>query len=131
MNKIQEQLWHTIKEMNRKWTVENKPDELKNYFHESMVAIVPTNIKIIEWGVNCVEGWKNFAENAKIHSWKEIEPKVQVYWENKFAIVTYYFEIIFEMSGQKINMKGRDMFSLINENWKWLIVADQFSQNPY
>lgn len=130
MDKIQEQIWKMIQEMNRKWTTENNADELKNYFHKDMVAITPTDQKRIEGGENCAAGWKGFSENAKIHSFKESEPKVQVYSEGKFAIVTYYFDMSFDMGGQTINMKGRDMFSLVNENGKWLVVADQFSQFP-
>jgi predicted PolB exonuclease-like 3'-5' exonuclease len=130
MDKTQKQIWEMIQEMNRKWTVENKADELKNYFHKDMVAITPTDQKRIEGGENCVAGWKNFAENTKIRFFKETEPKVQVYGEGKFAIVTYYFDMSFDMGEQTTNMKGRDMFSLINENGKWLVVADQFSQTP-
>jgi len=130
MNKTQEQIWETIQEMNRKWTAENNTDELKNYFHKDMVAITPTDLKRIEGKENCVAAWKNFTENAKIRSWKETEPKVQIYGENKFAIVAYYFDMSFDMGGRTINMKGRDMFALVNENGKWLVVADQFSQFP-
>ncbi len=130
MDKTQEQIWKMIQQINRKWTVENNADELKYYFHKDMVAITPTDLKRIEGGENCVAGWKNFSENAKIHFWNEAEPKVQVYGEGKFAIVTYYFDMSFDMGGRTIDMKGRDMFSLINENGKWLVVADQFSQVP-
>lgn len=130
MNKTQEQIWQVIQEMNRKWTVENKPDELMNYFHESMVAITATDMKRIEGREKCVAGWKNFSKNAKIHFWKELEPKIQVYGDGKFAVVTYYFDMSFDMGGRTINMKGRDMFALVNENGKWLVVADQFSQFP-
>jgi hypothetical protein len=130
MNKTQEQIWAVIQEMNRKWTVENNADELKNYFHKDMVAITATDSKRIEGGENCVASWKSFADNAKIHSWKESEPKVQVYGDDKFAIVTYYFNMSFDMGGQTISMKGRDMFVLIKKNDKWLVVADQFSQFP-
>jgi len=130
MDKIQEQIWKVIQEMNRKWTVENNADELNRYFHKDMVAITPTDQKIIEGGANCVAGWKNFSENTKIHFWKESEPKIQVYGNGKFSIVTYYFDMSFTMDGQTIQMKGRDMFSLAKENNKWWIVADQFSQFP-
>lgn len=130
MNKTQERIWQVIQEMNRKWTVEDKADELKNYFHENMVAITPTDSKAIEGRDNCVAGWKNFSQNAKIHFWKELDPSIQVYGEGRFAIVTYYFDMSFDMRGQTINMKGRDMFALVNENGKWLIVADQYSPSP-
>lgn len=130
MDKAQEQIWKFIQEMNRKWTVENNADELKNYFHKDMVAISPTDQKRIEGRENCVASWKNFSENAKIHFLKESEPKIQVYGGGKFAIVTYYFDMSFDMGGKTIKMKGRDMFSLVNENGKWLVVADQFSSSP-
>lgn len=130
MDKTQEQIWKVIQEMNRKWTVENNADELKNYFHKDMVAITPTNQERIEGREKCVAGWKNFIKNAKIHLWKESEPKIQVYGKDEFAIVTYYFDMSFDMGGRTVNMKGRDMFSLVNENGKWLIVADQFSPSP-
>ncbi|MCD4751916.1 MAG: nuclear transport factor 2 family protein, partial [Anaerolineaceae bacterium] len=129
-NKTQGQIWEMIQEMNRKWTVENNTDALKNYFHKDMVAITPADFRRIEGGENCVAGWKNFTNNTKIHFWKETEPKVQVYGEGKFAVVTYYFDMSFDMGEQTINMKGRDMFSLVNENEKWLVVADQYSQFP-
>ncbi len=129
MDKTQEQIWQMIQAMNRTWTVENNADELKNYFHKDMVAITPTDHKRIEGGENCLTGWKKFSENAKIHYWKEIDPKIQVYGDEKFAVVTYYFEMSFDMNGQTIDMKGRDMFSLVNENGKWLVVADQFSES--
>jgi len=130
MNKLQKKIWEMIQEMNRKWTVENNADELKNYFHKNMVAITPTEMKRVEGGENCVAGWKNFTKKANIHFWEESEPKVQVHGEGKFAVVTYYFDMSFDMMGKTIKMKGRDMFSLVNENGKWLVVADQFSQFP-
>jgi hypothetical protein len=62
--------------------------------------------------------------------WKEIDPKVQVYGNGKFAVVTYYFDMSFDMVGQTIKMGGRDMFALVNEDGKWWVVADQFSPYP-
>ncbi len=130
MDNVQKQVWEMIQEMNRKWTVEKKADELKNYFHKDMVAITATDQKRLEGRDVCVTSWKAFSDNAVIHFWKELEPKIQVYGNDTFAIVTYYFDMSFDMGGQTMNMKGRDMFSLVNEDGKWLVVADQFSQFP-
>lgn len=129
MNKKEKDVWDTILEMNRKWTVENKAEDLKNYFHKNMVAITPVDLNRVEGQENCVKGWVNFAKNSKITSWKERDPKVQIYNES-FAIVTYYFDMSFDVGSQTINMKGRDMFALVKEKGKWLVVADQFSQFP-
>ena len=41
--KIKEDVWQTILRMNKLWTVDNKAEELVNYFHKNMVAITPTD----------------------------------------------------------------------------------------
>lgn len=129
-SKIKEKVWQTIQALNRAWTIDNNASELKNYFHKDMIAITPTDKKRLEGGKSCVAGWKNFSENAKIHYWKEIEPKVQLYGHGKFAVATYYFDMSSKMGGQTIKMGGRDMFTLVNEDGKWWVVADQFSSYP-
>ena len=62
---------------------------------------------------------------AKISQWVENDPQIQLYGNT--AIVTYYFNMEFEMGGQKIQMGGRDMFVFVKENGKWWAVAEQFS----
>lgn len=128
--KTKAEVWKTIQDMNLLWTVENKADDLVKYFHKDMVAITPANKMRVEGQAACVAGWKGFAESARIFSWKEIDPKIELFGDGNFAVVTYYFDMSFEMGGQKIKMGGRDMFSLIKENGKWLIVSDQFSAYP-
>ncbi len=70
-NKIKQEIWEMIQAMNRAWTVDGKPEELKNYFHKNMVAITPTNQKRLEGAEACVASWKAFADSAKINYWKE------------------------------------------------------------
>ena len=129
-SKIKEEVWRTIQSLNKTWTVDGKPDELKNFFHKNMVAITCTDRERIEGGDACVAGWKVFSEAAKIHYLKEIAPKVQLYGNDKFAVVTYYWEMSYEMNGKTVKAEGRDMFALVNENGKWWAVADQFSPYP-
>lgn len=45
-------------------------------------------------------------------------------------MVTYYWEISVENNGGNFISKGRDMFVFVNEDDKWLAVADQFSSEP-
>lgn len=127
---VKEEVWKTIQAMNRLWTVENNPDGLMNYFHENMVAITPTNRLRVEGRAACVAGWKGFTQMAKINDWKEIDPKIDLFGDNMFAVVTYYFDMSFEIGGQTVKMGGRDMFSLIKENGKWWVIADQYSAYP-
>ena len=130
MDEIQKIVWERVQAMNRMWTVENNPDELMNYFHKDMVAITPNDHQRREGASACVAGWKSFCKAARIHSFREIDPKIQLYGNCKFAVVTYYYDMSFEMDGQNMNLLGRDMFVLVHEEGKWWIVADQFSEYP-
>ena len=129
-SKVKEEIWQTIQDMNRLWTVEGKAAQLTDYFHERMVAIAPTTKERLEGRDACVAGWKGFTDAATIHSWEEKDPKIELFGDDKFAVVTYYYDMSFDMVGHTVNMGGRDMFSLINEDDKWLVVSDQFSAYP-
>jgi len=128
--KIKQEVWETVQALNRLWTVEGKTGDLTGYFHERMVAITPTDRLRREGGAACVAGWKGFTDAAKIHYWKEIDPKIELFGNGTFAVVTYYFDMSFDMGGQSITMGGRDMMSLVNEDGRWWVVADQFSSYP-
>jgi ketosteroid isomerase-like protein len=95
-----------------------------------MVVIDPFHPKRIEGGEAAVAKWTKFVKAAKIHSWRSFDPKVQIYGDGQFAIVTYYYDGSYEMGGQTIKTGGRDMFALVRENGKWRVVADQFSNYP-
>ncbi len=121
------EVWETLRNLNDAWTKGDGKD-LKNFFHKDMVAITPTDRNRREGRDDCVAGWLDFLSKAKVHRWAEIDPKIQIYGDS--AVVTYYFDMAFEMSGQLIEMGGRDMFVFVKENGKWWAVADQFSPYP-
>ena len=128
--KMEEEVWQTVQALNRAWTVDGNADALAHHFHENMVAITPTARERVEGRDACVAGWKAFVEATRIHYWKEIDPKVQLYGDGKFAVVTYYWDMSYDMAGETVNTGGRDMFALVNERGKWWVVADQFSPYP-
>ncbi|GMT42492.1 MAG: hypothetical protein IEMM0002_0903 [bacterium] len=130
-SKIKEEVWKTIQAMNKAWAMEGDTDKLKDYFHQNMVAIsAPARERIVGRDA-CIASWKAFVESAKIHRFKEIDPQIQLYGSGKFAVATYYYDMSFDMGGQTIDMDGRDMFVLVNEDGKWWTVADQFSGYPH
>jgi len=119
-----------VKEMNRCWTVGWHEEQFRQYIHLDAVAVVPTTPGRLEGQEAYVAGWRSFSEAAVIHEWKESGHKVQLYNGGKCAVVTYFFSIVFAMGGQTQTMLGRDMFFLVKEGRKWLVVADQFSPEP-
>ena len=124
---VQQEIWATLRALNDAWTQGN-PDDLTQYFHRNMVAITATDRHRIHGGAACVAGWKGFANAARIHYWKEVDPVIHVYGDS--AVVAYDFDMSFDMGGKTIDMGGRDMFFFVKEAGKWWAVADQFSAYP-
>ena len=122
-----QEVWNALRALNDAWTKGN-PNDLKNYFHKDMVAITATDRERLEGKEACFTSWINFTKAAKIHHWNELEPRIQIYGNT--AVVTYYFDMSFDMGGQTVKLGGRDMFVFVKEGGKWLVVADQFSAYP-
>lgn len=129
-NEVKEEVLEFIQRMNRLWTVHNNPDALVDYFHADMVAITPVDRLRREGREACVDGWRDFCMAVKILSWKENDVRVNVFGEGQFAVLSYYYEMTYEMNGQKYESLGRDLFSLVKENGRWWVVSDQFSSFP-
>lgn len=130
MNATQKEVWETVVKLNRLWTVENNTQGLKDFFHERMTALTPMGRLRIEGGKACVDGWKSFTDSAKVLHWRETDPRIELFGDGNFAIVSYYYDMSFEMGGQTIKTGGRDIFALVKENGKWQAVMDQFSPFP-
>jgi hypothetical protein len=123
----QEEIWATIRAANDAWT-RGDPNELRKHFHPQMVAITPVDRLRLDGAEVCVAGWKTFAESCRIESWREIDPLIRVFADS--AVVSYYYEIIFWIGGQRVEQAGRDLFFLVRQEGVWWIVADQFSGYP-
>ena len=116
-----------VKALNEAWT-KGGGGALAGYFHPRMVAIGANDRRILRGRDACLASWQNFTEAAKVHRWQEIDPDVQLYGNT--AIVTYYYDMSFDMNGRTIETGGRDMFVLVKENGRWWAAADQFSPFP-
>jgi ketosteroid isomerase-like protein len=131
MNKTAEhEIDSTIRKMNRIWTEAWDEKAFAEYIHPDAVAIVPTSPGRLKGRDQYVAGWKGFTGMAQIHEWTESGHLVTVYASGLCAVVTYFFTIRFAIAGNEQLMKGRDMFFLVKEQGRWLIVADQFSPEP-
>lgn len=123
----QQEIWTTVRALNDAWT-QGHAERLADYFHPKMVAITPVDRFRREGADACLAGWKGFADAARIHAWQETDPLIEVYGDA--AVVAYYYDIDFEMNGQRLHQGGRDMFFMVRENGRWWAVADQFSSWP-
>jgi len=120
----------TVRDMNRCWTQSWDEQAFGRYIHPDAVAISPTTPGRLEGREAYVAGWRGFVEAAKIHEWNETGHRVSFFCRGTCAVVAYLFTIRFTMAGQEIAMRGRDMFTLVRQGGRWLVVADQFSPEP-
>lgn len=120
----------TVTAMNRIWTEAWDEAAFRDYIHPDAVAIVPGTPGRIEGRDAFVAGWKGFVDATEIHAWTESDHRVTLFARGTGAVLTYFFTIRFTMGGQEITMKGRDMFTLVQQGGRWLVLADQFSPEP-
>ena len=127
MNAAELEIWRTVERLNATWT-SGRVDELEQFFHDGMVAITPTDRLRLEGRDACVASWRRFVERAAIREWKTSDPLVRVFGEA--AMATYYYDMLCEIDSKVVRLSGRDMFVLVHEGGRWLVVADQFSEFP-
>lgn len=127
IERVKADIWRTVQDLNRLWTIEDDSDKLAEYFHKNMVAVTPTDRQRLEGREACVAAWKAFSERTRIYSWNEIDPRIDLFGDGAFAVVTYYYEISFDSGGKRLEHGGRDMMCLVLDEERWWVVADQFS----
>jgi hypothetical protein len=126
-DKTRQEVWKTLRALNDSWT-KGDGSGLTEYFHPDMVAITPMDRERRVGKDECMEGWIGFVNATTILSWKELDPQIQLF--NNSAVVTYYYDMSYELSSKIVHTSGRDMFTFVKEHGKWLAVANQFSPYP-
>jgi uncharacterized protein (TIGR02246 family) len=130
LEETKQEIWAVIQAMNRAWTVEGDIAKLRDYFHENMVAIYPADRERLEGREACLASYRRYVETSDIHSFKEVDPKIQIHDDGHAAVVTYYYDMSVEVDGQKYEPAGREMIVLVKEDGRWWVVAEQFSPFP-
>lgn len=110
-----------VKKINELW-VGGNAEKLGRFFHEEMVIVGPDLRKIVQGRKECVKGYMDFGDQAKVLEYNELDFVINV-WGNT-AAVDYGFQISYELGGRKYHDDGRDLFIFSrggNES-KWLAV---------
>jgi ketosteroid isomerase-like protein len=65
-------------------------------------------------------GFHDFRRNAKIDKFSELEREVDVTGDT--AIVTFRYDMIYELAGERYHSTGRDLWVFQNEESQWIAV---------
>lgn len=121
------EIWDTVRQMNRTWAFRRDLDRLHGFFHPEMVLINQANAGRLEGAGACLADYERFMECGRVLSFEEQEPLIQFYGNGQVAVVTYYYQMDFEIDGQSFHTHGRELLVLAREEDQWQVVAQHFS----
>ena len=109
-------VWRFVQELNRTW-VDGDPADLRRFLHPNVVIVHPGFAGRSIGRDACVASYTAFRRAVTVHAFDEREPDVDVF--DDVAVVSYTFDIGYELNGQRIREQGRDLFVLRRENKRW------------
>jgi len=124
-----EAAWATVQAVNRAWAVERNLDSLRPRFHPNFVGIYPTG-ECMEGREAVLASYSRFLGSATVNRYREERPTIQTYGGGRFAVVTYAYDMEYVERGRTVATEGHDLYALVNEGGRWLVVAQQFQPLP-
>lgn len=128
--KATEEVMQAIRAVNRSYQGGWHEDDFCRHIHPDVVAVFPDTPGRVEGREAYVAEWRGFCQSAVILERQETGHLVRHFTGGKSAVVTYLFSVTFTIDDKKQTMQGRDMFFLVKEGRRWLVVAQQFSEEP-
>ncbi len=101
--------WEVVRRINRAWT-SGDLDDMAELFHPDVVVVHPNFEGRSEGREACVGSYRDFAAQATVKRLDEFDPQVDVFGDT--AVVTYGFQLEYEMGGAALLDRGRDLFVL-------------------
>ena len=125
-----EAAWATVQAVNRAWAVHRSLDSLRPHFHPGFVGIYPGSSERTEGIEAVLASYAGFLGAATVNRFREEQPRIQVYGGDMFVVVTYVYDMEYVQGGRTIPTTGQDMYALVKEGGRWLVVAQQFQPLP-
>jgi uncharacterized protein (TIGR02246 family) len=114
-----EEIRHLVKSINDAW-VAGHLEELESYFHQDMVIAQPGSGARGTGRQACVDSYREFTSHAIVGELKESNHHIDIWGDT--AVVSYRFELDYQMSGQEHHDSGVDLFVFARKNGRWLAV---------
>lgn len=123
------EVWEVVKAHNKAWSEQEDINEQLKYVHKDVVFIKPPFKEVFIGKERYKVDYQEWMLRAKVDYFREVNPKIRIYGDGNFAIVTYNIDMSFTYDDEVVNdWKGIDMLTLVKENGKWLITSDMFAR---
>ena len=119
LSEVQVAVWDVVRRINAAW-VHNRTDELRELLHPSMVIAPSGGGDALRGQADCIASYRDFIVQAKVLRFEELSPSIDVFGDT--AVVTYAFEIFYELGGIWTTEGGSEVFVLSQEAGRWWAV---------
>ena len=119
LSEVQATVWEVVRRINAAW-VHSRTDDLRELLHPSMVIVPPGGLGPVRGQAACIASYRDFTVRAKVLRFEELMPAVDVFGDT--AVVTYAFEIFYELEGIWTTAGGSEIFVLTREDGRWWAV---------
>jgi prepilin-type processing-associated H-X9-DG protein len=109
----------TMRRINQAW-LDGHVEDLASMVHPEMVMVFPGFAGRMQGREAFLAGFRDFCQNAKVHSFREDDHQVDV--AGSVAAVTFRYEMVYERSRQRFRSTGRDLWVFQSHNKAWVAV---------
>ena len=116
---LQNEIIQTIRDMNRAW-MEADFARLEEYFHKNIIIVTP-DLQRAGIGIDaCLASYKGFISSGKVHNFEDRDIGVDIV--DNTAVVTYEYDIDYEMSGKRSMEAGREVLVFSRDTCPWKLL---------
>ena len=109
----------TMRRINQAW-LDGHVEHLAPIVHPEMVMAFPGFAGRMQGREAFLAGFRDFCQNAKVHSFREDDHQVDV--AGSVAAVTFRYEMVYEREGKRFRSTGRDLWLFQSQNESWIAV---------
>jgi ketosteroid isomerase-like protein len=103
MNPDTEEIGRLVRNINEAWK-QGRAEQLHDFFHRDIVMVGPGYQELLRGRAACVESYREFGANAKVHDHTESEMKINV-WGGT-AVCTYKWVMTYERAANAAARRG-------------------------
>jgi len=108
-----------MRRINEVW-LRGKVQDLAPLVHPDIAMVVPGLPGSIQGRERFLAGFDDFCRNAVIHEFQEREQQVDVVGET--AVVSFGYQMVYERSGSRYRVTGRDLWVFQKQGGAWIAV---------
>jgi hypothetical protein len=106
-------------QINQTW-LHGRVEELAPMVHPEIVMVLPDFAGKVQGREHFLAGFRDFCQSATIQEFREHDQQADVAADT--AVITFRYEMVYERSGERYRVTGRDLWVFQQQNGAWIAV---------